>query len=204
MIVVPAVMLISPVIKNFEDRKILFFCIALLFGGLLLNIDYNFDTAPGKHDHMRFWQYISGSAGVIIGTIMVESVTMAIIAKVSAPTSSLGALTAGMASGYGYTIAQTLGNVITGVCALISGEEYIALYMYTFFSAVLIVMVIITALLYSRMQKLVFVQRIIDDEVKRPKREDHKTIPAYFEPFEANYLMTVNPDDSSRKNSPQL
>ena len=164
----------------------------VLFAGLILSIDFNFDKGPIKRRHMHLGQYITGSCFTVLGSIMCENILITILMKVSAPTDSIGILNAGLTSGMGATLGRALGNVAFAIAVLFSGDEHAALYMYSFFSTFSAVLIIVSLSLYKKMEIVVDAHAIIDEEVKTNlKRDQSYLIPALFEPFKSPQKMVI-------------
>lgn len=162
----PASLALKKLFERFEFRKLLFGCVLFLFAGLLVNIDYNFDKGKAVVEHMTPVQYFLGSTMILFGAILLESVTMSIIAKVSAPTAAQGSLNASAISGFWTILGRFIGNVSVSISASISGDEFLNLYLYSTYSILAVLMVLICSALYRKMGLLAKAQQIIDEEHK--------------------------------------
>ena len=173
----------------------------VLFAGLILSIDFNFDKGPMKRRHMHLGQYIAGSGLTVLGSIMCENILITILMKVSAPTDSIGILNAGLTSGMGATLGRALGNIAFAVAVLFSGDEHAALYMYSFFSIFSAVLIIASLSLYKKMEIVVDAHALIDEEVKtNQKRDQSYLIPAIFEPFKSPQKIPLQETNNGRIN----
>jgi MFS family permease len=168
-----------------EDRKLLICCMVVLLAGLVITIDYSYKHVGGSsYQHIGLAQYIVGASLIICGSIVTEIFTMQVLGKVAAPTVNLGILTAGVFSGFGAVLGRTLGNVIVGVCGLLFGEELIGLVMYSFLAVLCLILLVGVLFLYPKMQKLAYVQAIIEEDVKAPIQNNSSRVQPNFQPFD--------------------
>lgn len=174
-IVLPASLALKKLFERFEFRKLLFGCVLFLFAGLLVNIDYNFDKGKPVVRHMSATQYFVGSTMILFGAILLESVTMTIIAKVSAPTAAQGSLNASVIAGFWTIMGRFIGNVSVSISASVSGDEFLNLYLYSTYSILGVLMVIVCSALYRKMGLLAKAQQIIDEERRAGAHLHHKS-----------------------------
>lgn len=181
-IILPVSLLARPIVRTVEDRKIIFLCLALLFIGLFIHIDLRYVT-PNSTNHISIYQYAVGSSFILFGSILCEDAATHILSKVSAPVSQLGHLNAGIASGYGSALGRALGNLLTGLSALTTGQDFMSVTLYTALCVLAVVLALGLSLLYRRMTKLVFAQRIINEDLRAPSAELQTRPPATFRPI---------------------
>lgn len=190
-LVVPACLMTPYLLKKLQNRVVLFGCLMVLLAGLVLSIDFNFDKGKAIVKHMSIYQYIIGSALIFFGSLLCENVLIVIISKVSAPIASLGLLNASFTSAIGDTLGRSIGNVAVGVASSISGPEFIALYLYSFYSVLAVILVICSALLYKRLRRLTYAQRIIEHDTLRLPVDNKKAVPSFFQPFEGEAIQNT-------------
>ena len=147
--------------RRFEDRKVLVACLLILLVGLVIKIDFQHIESSG--DHQSIYQYIAGGIVILIGSLACEACVIAIMAEVSSPVAALGSLNAGLASGYGATIGRAIGNLSVAAAASIHGVESISFYLYSTYSVLFLVLIILTFTLYRRMEKLTYAQIYISE-----------------------------------------
>jgi MFS family permease len=111
---VPTALLTGAATKKFKDRKILVIGFAIFIIGSLIKINYQFDKKQ------PFGQYVIGSIILFIASLVAESASISILAKVISPSLKVGFFNAGLLAGTVDTIGKSLGNASMTIFGRIS------------------------------------------------------------------------------------
>lgn len=174
----------SYLLKRFEARLVLIICLIVIFAGVLLDIDYHFDNDDAREKkHMNVYQYLIATGIILFSTLLCENALIIVLSKVSAPIASLGMINSSLNAGIGDAVGRSLGCIGVGVAASISGTEFIALYLYSFYSVLGVLLIVCTGLLYQKLRTLAYAQRILDSDPIKLQADTDKVMPTRFTPF---------------------
>jgi hypothetical protein len=145
----------------------------ILLAGLLIKIDYQVSSSGAENVHQPIYQYFIGGIVILIGSLSCEACIIAILGEVSSPVAALGVLNAGLASGYGATIGRALGNLSVAIAAVPRGVNYISLYMYSAYSIVVFLLIVLIIVIYRRMEKLTYAQLYFTESIHHKNHKEH-------------------------------
>lgn len=147
----------------------------LLLAGLLIKVDYQSASSSSSNQHQPIYQYFAGGIVILIGSLACEACVIAILSEVSSPVAAIGLLNAGLASGYGATLGRAFGNVSVAIAASINGVNHLSLFMYSAYSILMFLLIIVILLVYRRMETLTYAQLYLSESKMRKKSTELHT-----------------------------